>query len=440
MATEITDIFCSGFYRPNAKGFLSNTENQYASLSVTFKNIWDHLKWMEENGLTQEIARNNGVSKSSHFGLTPGTGFFYEENPFGNKAWSVFRFLPSANRDWSWYLYIEEASLEGSGLTGVNQPSLIRAASSGAGRGTGLSIAISVSGSISENPWGGTTGSLGSDTKGDPVWVSSSNDYNLYVFPVSNSPEGDHATSRQNNFQLTQIVTSNRPQDGNCIIYTDSDSFTFIYQDELENQHRIFYAGLYEPLTLENRIGEIDSNTVPFVVFFDRSPQATTPVPSQDRNFYSLTGLGSSPGNTDGGIVVPHGGNRIRPFKIFQDTTAILSDNANPQRFQGFFIEAPINLHLSDNLEAANRGLIGRMPNHYLRNTYGVYKFSTNTQRSRVALASGDRTTNPVGLTYLTMPWKRTEPFRIYSNRLSGTRFVITRQEIQEQDDGSVNS
>jgi hypothetical protein len=214
----------------------------------------------------------------------------------------VFKWLTSSNRSWEWYLYIQ-------GIPNVNPnlapavPARVQGAT-GARNTLAWSTAISVSGSQSENPWGGTTGSLGSDTKGNPVWVSSSNDYNLYVCPRSNSAGGSHATARDNLGFATFLNAFSNNDLVYPFIISDDDSLLFSSSGRAgdEDYTSFTYLGTYEPFC------SVLSQSIktPFVTFCHAAGITVRPFANTDFGDAQATldyGAKAGTGNTNGGIV-----------------------------------------------------------------------------------------------------------------------------------------
>lgn len=183
-----------------------------------FKFIWDHLKELEAAGVVTEIARNNGTGAT-----TGSTGWWNESNAFGLDAWAVFRWNSNSNRSWEWYFYMQAASNYGAG---VGAPALVQAGTSIDGLSMAVAVSVNTSSGVTSNPWGGSTGSLGADTKGNPVWTTGSVGDTVFVFPRSNSLSGTHVTSKQNLWSAQSEFDNMRMH-----VITDDDSFLGIFGD-----------------------------------------------------------------------------------------------------------------------------------------------------------------------------------------------------------------
>jgi hypothetical protein len=164
--------------------------------NVFFKLTWDFFKQMETAGYVTEIARNNGAAAT--FSPKPlGTDFYDGTAPFGEHCWAVFRFNPSTNRTFPYYVFFQCSSSNNFGTAPGNPGLFLGGVGSISTQKIGFQMAWGIDGGLPANPWGGTTGSLGSDTKGDPVWINPGAGTG-FVFPLSNNPGNTHSTSRQN--------------------------------------------------------------------------------------------------------------------------------------------------------------------------------------------------------------------------------------------------
>lgn len=136
------------------------------------------------------IACNSGSSS---------LGFDYPDqtNKIGNNAWACFQFTSSSN---PFYMLIHACT----GTATVAAPwnheyptSTSNFSVSNYTQYGGVGIQFAVSNNSGSSIWNGTSGALGSDIKGAPVWVSASNDISMYVFPRWNSFGGTNETLRQ---------------------------------------------------------------------------------------------------------------------------------------------------------------------------------------------------------------------------------------------------
>ena len=375
-----------------------------------FKSLWDYCKFLESEGITQEIARNNGSGGT-------GTGWPDDSSKFGPNCWSVFKWVTSSTRTWEWYMYIQ-------GIAGVTpsaspaNPALVNNVNNSIAA-LAYSAAISVSGSISENPWGGTTGSLGSDTKGNPVWVSSSNDYNLHVFPRSNSSGGAHAVSRQS----LGLLSSPNPVAGEEVYFNvASDDNSMVIVRSLRGTadidvNAISYLGTYTPAysALSQAI------STPFITF--------NHVTSTDRLFTNTVapsvqaqinyGLKSGAGNNREGGIVGVTGVRTVTFDYPANPGLAASIDYNsslhPNQvmenvnldFYSRYLTLPIPVFAS-NVDD-DRGFLGFIDNSLIKQAIHTPNYFSNIDSSRIsvwATNASDPTIDSMVPNAALIPWK----------------------------------
>lgn len=153
------------------------------------------------------------------------------------------------------------------------------------------------------SPWNGTTNNDGSDSKADPVWTDGGVT-TLHVMNYSNSPSGNHSTSRENLAPLTQLTTTSS-QFRSLHMAGDADSFVAV--QVYNNEPYFSYGGIYIP-----RSGF--SPTYPLIMLSTKSPFARGPY-----------GTAAGGGNLEGGIWLPTVG--VVPYKIGYDGDG-LNDSA----------------------------------------------------------------------------------------------------------------
>jgi len=129
---------------------------------------------------------------------------------------------------------------------GVGAPALVQGGTSIDGLVMAAAISANTASGVTSNPWGGTTGSLGSDTKGDPVWTTGSVGDGLFVFPRSNNLSGSHNTSKQNLWLASSEASHMRAH-----VITDEDSFLGIFGNpDAESDYSSYsmsFIGPYKP-------------------------------------------------------------------------------------------------------------------------------------------------------------------------------------------------
>ena len=220
-----------------------------------FKQTWDFFKQLESVGYVLEIARNNGSGGT-------GTDFWDGANPFGPNAWALFRFNTTSLRSFPYYVFFQYATSSNFG-TAPGSPGLITGSS---GTSTSILFGMQMASAYDSmgnpaNPWGGTTGSLGSDTKGSPVWIAPVGGY-VDVYPMSNNPGGSYSSLKENcvgyisNSSHTNIYTD---------FIADEDNFCIILNKDSAAVDRILFGGGYyipitNGVTTKNRIFLFTSN------------------------------------------------------------------------------------------------------------------------------------------------------------------------------------
>lgn len=224
-----------------------------------FKLTWDFFKQLEVQGYVTEIARNNGAPAT--FSPKPlGTDFWDGANPFGENAWALFLFPASANRTMPYYILFQWSSSTNFG-TAPGSPAVIQASTGSLNEPKlGFQMAWGINGSPA-NPWGGTTGSPGSDTKGSPVWINPGAGTG-FVFPVSNNVGNTHATVRQNMIGYRNSAASG---DMRINFVADEDNWSVdINEGNKASEDTCIGGGIYTP------ISAITSPTAPLFCFVTR--------------------------------------------------------------------------------------------------------------------------------------------------------------------------
>lgn len=158
-------------------------------------------KWLQLH-----VAAGNAVLHASNYGSS-GTGFDFHDqsNPAGENAWAVFRFLATAStvRTVDMYVLIQWAHTSLFGAA-PGSPANLEATT---GDGVGIVMAFREGGG---DPWNGSTGSPGSDTKGTPVWTGG----DLHVLdrsmsnPAGGAGAGAFVTNLENMQQVVNLTTA----------------------------------------------------------------------------------------------------------------------------------------------------------------------------------------------------------------------------------------
>jgi hypothetical protein len=195
-----------------------------------------------------------------------------------------------------YYVLFQWAYSEDFGI-GVGSPAVCNA--SATTNGVGMAVAFRIDGG---NPWGGTTGSPGSDTKGTPVWIDGGSQV-VVIDPGCETGIGAFGTNKEN---LLMIYSAGAASIGRVHMVGDEDNF-YILGDYSNNDgyDRLAECSLFQsfanyPCSYPLMVRVQTSGTIPLV-----------------NNWY-----GSSTGSAsyNGGIVGPDGdGNKacqVYPYRM----------------------------------------------------------------------------------------------------------------------------
>lgn len=224
----------------------SGADTDRQNIGLFYRSVYDFLKvQVEPAGYVTEIA--NGGSSGSN--LAPG-------------AFSLWRWNTSSNRNWEWYMLVQCTS--GSTVPSSRLPVNIEGNPDNFNNiGFGAAVGIEhISGSYTFfNPWNGTTGSIGSDSKGNPVWgTTASNpnaDIHLAVFPRSNISGSSILNQMGSNTiwdersDLAGFTSGFSGQYNNGLMvnmWADEDSLMVLVKDDDSHDHGHMYIGTYDPL------------------------------------------------------------------------------------------------------------------------------------------------------------------------------------------------
>lgn len=354
-----------------------------------FKGFFDLLNAATGSGIVTRIAYNTG----SDAGTGTGTGFHDEANRFGKNAWACYRFNSTATRSWDWYFLIQFSSQSGNFGDAPGNPGLLNgdSAAQGANEGAiGIAAAAMVDNmGAATNPWNGTTGNDGNDSKGDPVWQTGSVGDRLFVLPRSNSPDGDHASSRENMAELYNSTTTGQTLTFNIVVSEDGLVFA-TSNGTIANTWNVGYVGTYQPA------GFLSASipTPLLMVVADQDGAAILPV---------NTSVGARDGNNtyEGGIAVD---SDSIAFAIDRpDTVLFANTKSRPNKLftgQRTYDEWAVVV-LADDDEKEVKGFIGHINTDLYRESYGVTNGSLSLDQTRLPLGSLD---SPFD-TKVTIPW-----------------------------------
>lgn len=195
-----------------------------------FKVLYDFL------AVTMAGAGHCALVASNYGSGGTGTDFHDGANPFGENAWAVFNFPNSLPTPF--HLLIQWADAASFGAA-PGAPGLCNGSPST--DGVGCMVALREDGA---SPWGGTTGSPGSDTKGTPVWTAGGS--TLHVLARSNAPglpAGAFATNKENTHLIEDYSTNaiNRLH-----MVGDADGIMLVVGTTNAGAYKGYYMGRYE--------------------------------------------------------------------------------------------------------------------------------------------------------------------------------------------------
>lgn len=354
-----------------------------------FKNMFDLLNTATGSGIITRIAHNTG----SNAGTGTGTGYWDQANTFGSNAWALFRFDSTADRSWDWYMLIQLASGSGNFGDAPGNPGLINGVAEilGSNEGSiGIAAAVMVnSAGSSVSPWNGTTNDDGNDNKGDPVWDTVSAGDVLNILPRSNSPDGDHASSRENMAEIYNSTTSATILTSHMSI--SEFGFIMVSSTAVAGTSAITLVGEYTPHRyLSSFI------PTPLVMIAADADGIGLPTPA--------TVIGASNGNkaVEGGITTTSGSMSLT---VGADTTTQykITDYKTPSKFQSSvatFDEQPLAFFIVDDSTNVFSS-IGHLNANLIRltNGCGLGLVGTDGTRATFGNASGIRVLK------FTMPW-----------------------------------
>ena len=404
--------------------------NAYSNYQGVFKACWDHLKYLEGLGITTEIARNTGSFTNGRGG---GTGWWDQADRFGQNGWACFRWNSNSNRSWEWYMLIQncdQTGPSGPGAPGFSVPG------TGNTRGFHLATAISISGSTTENPWGGTTGSLNADTKGSPVWVTSSVDYKLFIFPDANGVSGvlaNGVTSTDREGLVFDSATGGNAAHRRAHFISDDDTFIYLRNNE-DTNWTMMYCGLFEPFTEVTKNSSGVESNLPYFVCFKNTWSPSTYPGADPINMGSLT---TNPGsNEQGAVIVPHEtDSQMRGIRLL---TVPDPDNWESHRTnysggvlnpRGVLYDFVFSLTPPDDFGTTTfyQGPIGKFDPNMLQIAAGFPSFVriNNTQYTKIVLPTDDLGINR--LVQLAVPWHPNAPMMERRDRfVENRRFTVT--------------
>lgn len=218
---------------------------------IIYRSIYDFLKTQAEPaGYVTEIARLGNQFTAS------------------NGDFSVWRWNTSSLRNWEWYMLIQESEFNFGSVTSSAEPGQINGFGIASVTACGVAAAVGIQHETGSydffNPWNGTTNLNDFDSKGSPVWSTSSadpgKDVHLAVVPRANISGSSINTNVGDDSAWTNLdamsylgIDTNPGNGGIGYIYADEDSFFTVWRDASAGEatvhdHISTFVGTYKPL------------------------------------------------------------------------------------------------------------------------------------------------------------------------------------------------
>ena len=205
--------------------------NRNLACGEVFKLYFDAL---ESHAGTTRIALYYGTAGT-------GTDYHDEANPFGDKAWAVWRFDTNGGRSWPFYVMLYTSAVTG----GTNGGDWLIGANSPTNGSSHMGIATAVGFGGDGNPWNGTTNNDGTDTVGTPRWANPAGGTGHSALPASNRDGGGTGVTKN---ATVPIFVANSDVKQRASIILDDDSMVLLCDrgDDSDNLVASVFVGMYE--------------------------------------------------------------------------------------------------------------------------------------------------------------------------------------------------
>lgn len=363
----------SGPIRGSIEHLFMGVGQNSGSCQTFFVNVYNFLNSVTSTLGVQRVAYSTG-SRSSGMTSAGGMNFYDQINPAGDNAWACFGFMSASI---PWYMLIQWTGTGTSFGTLPGSPALFES-SAVSTNAFGVAIAQRVDGG---NPWNGSSGSNGNDTKGTPVWHPGTS--SLVLHPRSNDAVrvGAHGTNRQN----TMGFSINIGSDYRLQQVADYDNIALMFDSGNDNSYGGIIFAQYSALSGANP-------QVPYVSYKD----TTFPL-TPSTQYGPIAGNGG----THGGIGYPtvsvsgtcsSGLDRYGNV-FFQNTLA----QPNRAFAVPMFDEFPMLVGIAE--QPNQVGACGQIYD-FFREVYNVATHDTNNDGTRAAFGG-----TTVAAIKLTIPW-----------------------------------
>lgn len=344
-----------------------------------FAALYYFFERMVSAGTATRIALQYGDGSS-------GPGYSGDITSFGTGAFACYRMNRATTGGSPIYILIQVHTSTFGDDPGA--PALIIGTTTS---GNGIAAAVRTDG---ESPWNGTTANNGTDSKGDPVWVTGSNGNGL-VFPCSNGVSGSHVTSKEN---MMAIPTNAGSSNIRYHILGDEDSVALFYDTNDDGSYGFTYVGQFFPISGSRHATEAD---------------ALIAMSTNDASIDDFTAYGTytGTGNDQGGVATGPGTDSTHPFQIARLPSITEGKRGNIYSDGAGRVEPELNLAVVSN-QLHVSGILGQI--EFIRETNkNIAGESVNSDSTRAVFAGTSTTTAKT-----TAPWGAINPPR--SLNLSG--------------------
>lgn len=343
------------------------------SVQAAFVNLYNFFNNNTGTLGIQRIAYHTG-SKNTGMADSRGMGYYDAANPAGDNAWACFCFSSASA---PWYVLIQYTGSSNTFGSTPGSPGLFKG--SAQNNVLGLSFA---SRADFGNPWNGSSGSNGRDTKGTPVWHPGTS--SLALAPRSNDAirAGAHGSSKQNTLGFAININTTYRQS----MVADYDNFALLMDSAATNNYGACILGMYTPLTgLNPNVpwAVYQENALPFSVASAYGDTAGTSAPQGGIGYTNLAISGSCISGLD----------RYTSTGFFQNTLA----QPNRAFATPTYDEFPLMVGIFES--PSQIGMTGQFYN-FFREAYNVASHDTNATGDRAAFGG-----TTLAAVKLTIPW-----------------------------------
>jgi len=357
-----------------------NEGNGNNNAQALFKSLYDFFVAHPKATL---VARQAGSGRAAG-----DIGYWDSGTPFANNAFFVVKMArtdgdtPAGPRAFDHYVLIQWS--DGSTQLGASpgNPGLGNGSTSASSAGK-VGIAVAVGAGGDGNPWNGAGATLGSNTKGSPVWKVPTGGSAVHVLPRSNNALGSQATNRENLSLFFNQYAFTAGVRARAHVISDDDSFVVLVDNDDDNTYSMLYLGVFTP-----RQGLV--LPYPLLMIGDGIPLAMNTVHGDTAG---TSGYQGGAIHRDSSVGVKQ--LLLERLPIMVNTTSLQPNRlfATPE-----YDEFPIACALS---ETPYHGYLGQL--EFIREVGNIATHDTSSDRKRVVIGN-----DAVGSVKLSVPWDGT--------------------------------